>query len=305
MTDSLRTDDRAQQLRYLDYVAPERHPYDLEVLRFSHLRQFKPASWFRTVERLGLYLLILVDTGTCTHMAECQFLDLEEGSLVCLRPGQVQRYDISRSWDGWLLLMLPELLDPLVAQQGPLKMSTAAILDEMPVLSTVESPLAEVLAALLAQMAQDADAGVEVQWTGKLLRLQMQTLCARLAAHLAVDGAAPHLRDSTDRARVASFKGLLERDLTTAHHVGHYAQLLGVAERSLSRSTQRVLGQTAKQVITARVLLEAKRLLVYTGEPVAQIGYRLGFDEASNFAKFFRREAGMGLQAFRRSILER
>ena len=98
---------------------------------------------------------------------------------------------------------------------------------------------------------------------------------------------------------------VLERDFRHAHQVGHYSQRLGVAERSLSRSTQRVLGLTAKEVITARVLLEAKRLLVYTSDPVAQIGYSLGFDEATNFAKFFRREAGMGLQAFRRSFLER
>ena len=126
-----------------------------------------------------------------------------------------------------------------------------------------------------------------------------------MTAHGTSQGAEQAEAPTGDRARVAAFKADLERDFRHAHHVGHYAQRLDIAERSLSRSTQRVLGQTAKDVITARVLLEAKRLLVYTSDPVAQIGYSLGFDEATNFAKFFRRETGMGLQAFRRSILER
>lgn len=305
MTDLVHADDTAQPLRTLDYQAPQGYPFDLEVLRFAKLRQLKPASWFHTVERLGLYLLIVVDTGNCTHMAECQFLDLAPGSLVCLRPGQVQRYDISQPWDGWLLLMRPEALDPLAAQHGPLRMSTAAILDEMPMLSTLSPALLEVLAALMAQMARDASAEADVPWTGRLLKLQAQTLCARLACHQASLAEGPRAEDEADRGRVTHFKSLLERDFKHAHHVGHYADLLGVSERSLSRSTQRVLGQTAKEAITARVLLEAKRLLVYTSDPVAEIGYSLGFDEASNFAKFFRREAGMALQAFRRSVLER
>ncbi|TDM08461.1 MAG: AraC family transcriptional regulator [Ideonella sp. MAG2] len=305
MTDPVHADDTAQPLRTLDYQAPRGYAYDLEVLRFAKLRQLKPASWFHTVERLGLYLLILVDTGSCTHMAECQFLELAPGSLVCLRPGQVQRYDVSTPWDGWLLLMRPEVLDPLAAQQGPLRMSTAAILDEMPMCSTVSPAVKDALLALMAQMARDASADADPPWTGRLLKLQVQTLCARLAGHQATQVEVPRAEAPADRGRVARFKSLLERDFTHAHHVGHYAQLLGVAERSLSRSTQRVLGQTAKEVITARVLLEAKRLLVYTSDPVAQIGYSLGFDEATNFAKFFRRETGQGLQAFRRSVLDR
>jgi len=48
----------------------------------------------------------------------------------------------------------------------------------------------------------------------------------------------------------------------------------------------------AKTYLSQRITLEAKRFLAHTNSPVAVIADRLGFDEATNFVKFFRREAG-------------
>jgi AraC-like DNA-binding protein len=47
------------------------------------------------------------------------------------------------------------------------------------------------------------------------------------------------------------------------------------------------------------VALEAKRLLVHTALPIAVIANRLGFDEPTNFVKFFRREVRQSPGAFR------
>lgn len=54
-----------------------------------------------------------------------------------------------------------------------------------------------------------------------------------------------------------------------------------------------------KAFLVNRIVLEAKRLLAHTALPVAAIGDRLGFAEATNFVKFFRRETGMPPGAFR------
>lgn len=58
---------------------------------------------------------------------------------------------------------------------------------------------------------------------------------------------------------------------------------------------------TAKAIIAARINLEAKRLLVHTSLPVGTIAEQLGFDEPTNFGKFFKREAGCTPAAFRRA----
>jgi AraC-like DNA-binding protein len=74
--------------------------------------------------------------------------------------------------------------------------------------------------------------------------------------------------------------------------------------KSLTRATLDVTGLTAKTFIASRITLEAKRLLVLTALPTTVIADRIGFDEASNFVKFFRREVGCSPGEFRRKCAQ-
>ena len=70
-------------------------------------------------------------------------------------------------------------------------------------------------------------------------------------------------------------------------------------ERTLTRTALAVVGTTAKGFIAARVALEAKRLLVHTALQVGVIAIELGFEDPSNFVKFFKRESGRTPLQFR------
>lgn len=75
--------------------------------------------------------------------------------------------------------------------------------------------------------------------------------------------------------------------------------MLGCSVRSLDRTTHAVEGRTAKEMITARVLLEAKRQLAHGDRTLETLAEQLGFSEATQFAKFFRRGTGETPGAFR------
>nr|WP_205502360.1 helix-turn-helix domain-containing protein [Rufibacter sp. SYSU D00308] len=100
---------------------------------------------------------------------------------------------------------------------------------------------------------------------------------------------------------------ILFKDLVDAHFrqlklVSSYAGELSVTEKRLNQATSRVLGKSPKNVIDARVMLEAKRLLAHTSESIKEIGFELGFDEPTNFIKFFRRHHGTTPVEFRESL---
>jgi AraC-like DNA-binding protein len=95
------------------------------------------------------------------------------------------------------------------------------------------------------------------------------------------------------------FQHELERSFATTRNAADYAARLGYSLRSLNRACTDATGHTAKALVDARVVLEAKRLLSHTDLPVATIGRRLGFSEPTNFGKFFSREAGQSPGAFR------
>ncbi len=50
--------------------------------------------------------------------------------------------------------------------------------------------------------------------------------------------------------------------------------------------------------------MEAKRLVLYSGLPVAAVAARLGFSDPSNFGRFFRRETGLSPGEYRVQINE-
>ena len=84
------------------------------------------------------------------------------------------------------------------------------------------------------------------------------------------------------------------------HQVRQYAESLNCSERKLTRAALDAVGMSAKTYLTSRIMLEAKRLLAHTSSSITSIGEGLGFDETTNFIKFFKRKAGCTPSEFRR-----
>ena len=98
---------------------------------------------------------------------------------------------------------------------------------------------------------------------------------------------------------VAAFRSLVEAQYRNRRTVAWYARKLGRSERTLHRATRLVLGRSAREVISERGILVAKRLLVHSRLAVHEIAAELGFDEPSNFVKAFKREVGSTPTTFR------
>ena len=78
-----------------------------------------------------------------------------------------------------------------------------------------------------------------------------------------------------------------------------YAGALGVSVPHLSRSCRELLGRSAARVIQDRLMIEARRDLVYTAMSISQISFRLGFTDPAYFSRFFARRAGVSPSDYR------
>ena len=85
----------------------------------------------------------------------------------------------------------------------------------------------------------------------------------------------------------------------TRRTVEDYAARLGYSARTLNRLSRANTGLSAKQLIDERIVLEAKRALAHGGSSVAAVADEMGFDDPSNFSKYFRQRVGMAPAAFR------
>ena len=158
----------------------------------------------------------------------------------------------------------------------------------------------EAVAEGLERMAADSALGDDPYRLNALLSAQFRVLMMRL--HLARE-AATSAEDRIDPAilqRFRTYRTTVEREFRRWHKVSQYADQMGCSSRTLSRATLQVTDKSAKSFLVDRIVLEAKRLLAHTVLPVSTIGDQLGFDEATNFVKFFRRETGSPPGEFRK-----
>jgi len=110
------------------------------------------------------------------------------------------------------------------------------------------------------------------------------------------------IKKSADLDYTLLFRNELETHYKTVRQVSKYASRLNVTEKRLNAATTKVLGRTPKGLIDERVMLESKRLLAHTWLSVKEIGYELGFDEPTNFIKYFRKHSGKTPVEFREEI---
>ena len=151
----------------------------------------------------------------------------------------------------------------------------------------------------IVQMRRDSRIEAPAEQVHALLRHQLYALLLRLIV-LHDRQQAQEDPTSVGLQRFGKFQRLVARKFSQWHGVAEYADRLGCSQKSLTRAALEVAGVKAKAFITSRINLEAKRLLAHTALPIAVMSERLGFEDPTNFVKFFKREVGCTPGEFRR-----
>jgi len=107
---------------------------------------------------------------------------------------------------------------------------------------------------------------------------------------------------SADQRLLRAYRASIEEHYRELHEVGAYAERLHISAGHLSEVVKAQSGRSAIKHVHERLVLEAKRLLLYTPQSLKELAYDLGFAEPSYFNRFFKRETGLTPAEYRASI---
>lgn len=107
---------------------------------------------------------------------------------------------------------------------------------------------------------------------------------------------------SADKLLLKRYLAKIDDYFREVHEVSEYASQLNISAGHLSEVVKIQSGRPAIKHIHERLIVEARRLLFHTKSTSKEIAFDLGFNDASYFNRFFKRETGVTPAEYRSSI---
>lgn len=99
-----------------------------------------------------------------------------------------------------------------------------------------------------------------------------------------------------------NLKNYIETHYKTKHSASEYANMLAITPKALTRLTKTHFNKTLTELISERIIIEAKRELYLTNKTVKEIAYELGYNDEYYFSRFFKKNADVSPQLYRETV---
>ena len=250
--------------------------------------------------RHNYYSIIWPFSGEGRHTIDFREYPILPDHVFFVSPNQVHQVIISSAFTGYVILFTSEYLEKNSIRNdfiSNLKLFHG--IDETPPL-----PIDENTADKLRVFADNMMAAFKnqedmfLETTGAYLKLFL----IECNGHCSLFPGSNLQSIEVSKTLVKNFKDLVEKQYSSSHQVKYYAESLNVTPNYLNEVIKTSINIPAKEFIQKRLILEAKRMAVFTEKSAKEIGFELGFEDPSHFSKFFKTNAGQSLQSFRENL---
>jgi AraC family transcriptional activator of pobA len=274
--------------------------FEVEVISLEALAR-ENKSLLTIPHRTDFYHVFLFENCSPKHMVDFEPVKAANGTVLFLDKDRVHQFDPELKYKGRVLIFTDDFFcltetDSKFLRTATLFNDISGRLDFKPGASAFKK-FTDICEAIEEEIALPAD-----QVKHGLLKNMVHNvllLIEREKSKQNLNGS----KKTVELNFTILFKDLLEKNFSDLKKVHEYAAKLNISEKKLGQSTAKVLGKSPKEMIDERVLLETKRLLIHASISVKEIGFQLGFDEPTNFIKYFRKHTGSTPTEFRESHL--
>lgn len=270
-------------------------PQEFEIVDLTTLYQeFKDT--LTTTHRTGFYHIIWFQQGSPTHLVDFNPVKIKPNTILFLNKDTVQRFDYKIKFGGKAILFTDSFFCKTETDTKFLR--TNILFNDLFSVSQIQvQKQSKIFMDLLQQMTDELQ-NVKDNFQADIL----QNLLHNFLFHSERERRKQNfteIKKGADLDYVMLFKDLLEKDYKNQKQVNYYAKQIIITEKRLNQATTKVLGKSPKELIDDRVLLEAKRILAHTTENVKEIAYHLGYEEPTNFIKYFKKHSTVTPTEFR------
>jgi AraC family transcriptional activator of pobA len=245
--------------------------------------------------RANFYHIFWFSNGPHIHHIDFQPVSIKKNTLLFVNKEQVQSFDQSGNINGKLILFTDRFF---AKSPDDLRFLNNSILfNDFMEPAVINLNKSDQLTGYFQQIEEEL-INADDPYHYDLLRNYLHNFLM-LAERQRRQSGFREIKKGADLDYLTLFRELVAQQYKEHRSVSHYAREMNVSEKRLGQATLKTIGKTPKEVIDDRIVLETKRLLTHTTQSIKQIGYYLGFEEPTNFIKYFRKHEGVTPIEFR------
>lgn len=272
---------------------------DFEIVDLKEFYQTRSMKHLSKVYRLDFYIMIYVTSGRGKHEIDFEVYNFKEGDLIFIAKNQVHRFISISEASGYIILFTEEFLyiHSEININDFLSHFTVPFYKPVIYIDVSKSQTNRILIDLIYKEYQIENNTFKKQLLKSLFRSFILTLYESINYD-------EKKELSIDYKRFLEFKNLVDRFYKEKKTVLEYANIMLISQKTINQTTRKIVGLSAKGFIINRILLESKRYLSQGELTVNEISELMGFDEPSNFTKFFKRYEGSSPNKFKKKYFD-
>ena len=277
------------------------HAIGFEAIKMSRIiaRRDQLDHRIEVGHRIKFYFIFLVTKGEGIHRIDFQPVAYAPGSVLIVSKEQVHALDKRFQSEGIVILFTEQFLTKNVIQSDILFLHRLFNYHlHVPIIHPEEyesEDLAHIFHEIYNEYHSPDNYAKE-----ELLRAQLKILLLKAERIKRSFISVEHRPRWIDL--FTQLKTLIAAHHTKTRNAKDYANRLNISYKHLNQICKTATGNTAKQFIDACLILEIKRQLAISNQSVKALTYGFGFDEPTNFLKFFKKHTGQTPVQFRREL---
>jgi len=245
--------------------------------------------------RINFFNLIVIEAGKGEHMVDFQNVPFQPGSVLFIQREQVHAFDLTNRPQGKVLLFTQAFLDQVHANMRlPNFTPTHLNRQHVPVIQ-LDAGHKRRCGRLLQELTEEMTSPN----TDPLIVMYLFCSLSLLLNRLRPEQYQQQLSDDQSLL-LACFFDRLQANFDRVRDANWYASQVNTTYKTLNKICKLATQLTAKQLIDAYTIIEIKRRLVLSRVTSQQIAYELGFEDVSNFNKYFRNQTSVTPGQFRK-----
>jgi len=275
------------------FINEPANPTEFEVTRFREMDEPDVAE----IHKHRFFEIIWVEKGQGKQTIDYKEYVASPGSLFFISPGQIHQFEEWKPLLGGSIMFTEDFL--LFDYQDKDRLFEFLFLDNFYANACIHLDR-----NAFAEIKKTADLIFREQSrrdkSRTIIRAYLQVLLAQLQRY--IDANNERSISKRQLTIYKKFQSLLADRFAENKTADFYASHLNMTQHHLNTVIKSITGKTTTQVIRARNILEAKRLLTFSDHTVSEIAATLNFFDGSYFTKLFKMETGITPVAFKSTI---